>query len=148
MASISLRPYEAARDRGFVIMSFVRSFGRSAYATGVDAAVLIDLLDPMLIVWPTTVAEAGDELLGWLCAKAPDHVAWLYVKPDFRRRGVARALLDHAEIGKQVSTPFMPTKSIDERTSFHAFTKARGYQVHFRPYLPLQQVAKVAGRKG
>lgn len=147
MASIALRPYEE-RDRGFVIMSFVRSYGRSAYASGVPAKVLIDLLDPLLITWTTTVAEAPDGvLLGWICALAPGAVAWVFVKAgQFRRKGLARALLAGAGIGKSIVTPFVPTKALDDGPSFHAFTKARGYTVHFRPYLPLVTVNDLAGR--
>jgi GNAT superfamily N-acetyltransferase len=143
MASISLRPYET-KDRGFVIMSFVRSYGRSAYATGVPAAVLIDLLDPLLIAWDTTVAEAPDgELLGWICSR-PGRLAWLFVKPEFRRRGVARALLERAEVGRTLDAPFVPTKAPDG-SSFASWSRARGYTVHYRPYLPLVEVHGVAG---
>ncbi len=143
MASISLRPFES-RDRGFVIMSFVRSFGRSAYAAGVPAAVLIDLLDPLLIAWDTAVAEAPDgELLGWSCSRLPGDLAWLYVKPSFRRHGVARALLEHAKVGRALAMPFVPTKAPDG-TSFATFVKRLGYTVHFRPYLPLVEVHGVA----
>lgn len=145
MASITLRPYEPA-DRGFVVMSFVRSFGRSAYGTGTPAQVLIDLLEPLLIAWTTTMAVAPNgELLGWLCARAPDRVAWLFVKPEFRRRGVARVLLDLMGVGKQLEAAFLPTKAPDDTTSFVAFMKAHGYTVHFRPYLPLVEVNRVAG---
>lgn len=143
MAEVSLRPYED-RDRGFVIMSFVRSFGRSAYAVGVPAKVLIDLLDPMLIVWPTTVAEAPDgELLGWICARAPGDVAWIFVKPEFRRAGLGRAMLRQAGVGTDVTTPFLPTKAPDER-SFLDFAKTHGFRVRFRPYTPLVQVSALA----
>lgn len=143
MASIALRPYET-RDRGFVIMSFVRSYGRSAYAVGVPASVLIDLLDPLLIAWDTTVAEAPDgELLGWICSSAP-RVAWVFVKSEFRRKNVGRALLEHAKLGRTLDAAFVPTKAPDGE-SFAAFMKRRGYNVHFRPYLPLVEVHGVAG---
>ena len=143
MAEVKLRPYEE-RDRGFVIMSFVRSYGRSAYATGVPAKVLIDLLDPVLISWSTTVAEGPDgELLGWVCARPPDHVAWLFVKPEFRRAGLGRAMLRQAAVGTTVTTPFAPTKGPDE-SPFQTFARERGYAVRFRPYLPLVEVAALA----
>ena len=131
-ATVTLRPY-APDDRHFVTDSFLRSFGRSAYAEGIEARVLIDLLEPLLISWDVTVAADGDEILGWICSKGTDHVAWLFVKPRYRRAKVARALLAYAGIGPVVSTPFVPTKLFDK--PFMTAARDLGYQVRFRPFL-------------
>ena len=140
-AEIGLRPMEP-EDRGFVVKSFLTSYGRSHYAAGVPGAVLVELLDPMLIVWPTTLAVAPDgELLGWVCGK-DGNLAWVFVKPDFRGRGVARALLAHAGVGRQVTMPFAPTKGPGGK-SFAAYVRGKGLTVHFRPYLPLVTVQEL-----
>lgn len=138
-AEVTVRPYVVG-DRIFVTDSFLRSFGRSAYAEGVDARDLIDLLEPLLIAWDVKVAESGGELLGWVCTKAPDVVAWLYVKPFVRRRGLARVLLDAAGLARTASgalrtvlAPFVPTKLFEE--PFQGVAKRHGYNVRFRPFL-------------
>ncbi len=134
-APISLRPYRP-EDRHFVTDSFLRSFGRSAYADGVDARTLIDLLEPLLIAWDVTVAASAEdpgEMLGWCCHKAPDYVAWLFVKPAYRRAGVARALLAHSGVQRFVQAPFVPTKLFDK--PFQTLAVSKGYHVRFRPFL-------------
>ena len=131
-ATVTLRPY-APDDRRFVTDSFLHSFGRSAYAEGISARVLIDLLEPLLIAWDVTVAADGDEILGWICHRGSAFVAWLFVKPAYRQHGVARALLKHAGIGTVVSAPFVPTKLFDK--PFQALARDKGYLVRFRPFL-------------
>jgi GNAT superfamily N-acetyltransferase len=134
-ASIALRPYRET-DRHFVTDSFLHTFGRSAYAEGVEARVLIDLLEPLLITWTTTCAVDPDddtEILGWCCYRAPDLIAWLFVKPFARRAGVARALMTHAGVGKFLLCPFVPTKLFDQ--PFQAQAAKLGYRVRFRPFL-------------
>ena len=111
-ASVTLRAYQS-EDRHFVTDSFLRSFGRSAYAEGIAARVLIDLLEPLLISWDVTIAADGDEILGWICSKGTNLVAWIFVKPSYRRAKISRALLAHAGIGPIVSAPFVPTNLLD-----------------------------------
>lgn len=136
-AQVAIVPF-APTYRAFILDSFLRSFGRSAYGEGVPARVLIDLLEPLLVGWDVSVAvsmEDHNEALGWVCARKPDAVAWLFVKPPYRRMGLAKALLDHAGVGKLLSAPFVPTKLFDR--PFMAVAQERGYRVRFRPYLPL-----------
>lgn len=147
-ATVTLRPFRPA-DRAFIHDSFLRSFGGgtpkpgehsrgSAYAQGVPATVLHDMLDPLLVAWDVTVASAPDdpdELMGWICARKPDAVAWLYVKPQYRRAGLGAALLEHAGIGRYVDLAFAPTKLFGQ--PFMAVASAKHYQVRHRPYLPL-----------
>lgn len=148
MASIVLRQFLPA-DRPFVHDSFLRSLGGgtpkpgepsrgSAYVQGVPATVLHDLLDPLLVAWDTTVATAPhdpDELMGWICARKPDLVAWLFVKPQYRRAGLAKALLEQAGVGRFVQAAFVPTKLFGQ--PFMRVASAKNYQVRFRPYAPL-----------
>ncbi len=47
-----------------------------------------------LILWGCFAG--GDELAGVLCARPPRHISLLYVKGEYHRRGVARALVDEA----------------------------------------------------
>ena len=137
-ATIILRPFQA-EDRSFVQDSFLRSCGGggSAYVQGVPASVLHDMLDPLLVIWDVTVAVAphDGELMGWICAKAPDHVAWLFVKPRYRRARLATALMRHAGIGRFVEAAFVPTKLFGQ--PFMQVANAKSFQVRYRPYLPL-----------
>lgn len=146
-ASVTLRP-SRAEDRAFIHDSFLRSFGGgtpkpgehsrgSAYAQGVPATVLHDMLDALLVAWDVTVAEAehDGELLGWICAQKPDRVAWLFVKPAYRRAGLGRVLLRQAGIGRYVELAFAPTKLFGQ--SFMAVAGAKGFQIRHRPYFPL-----------
>ena len=136
-ARIALRPFCNA-DRHFVTDSFLKSFGRSAYAEGLDGRQIIDLIEPLLITWDVLVAADPDEpeeMLGWLCSKGTNLVAWLYVKPTVRRKGVGRALLSRAGIGPVVSAPFVPTKLFDR--PFLAEARARGFDTRFRPFLAM-----------
>lgn len=151
-AQITLRPFEPG-DRAFVLDSFLRGFGRSAYGEGVPARVLINMMEPLLVAWDVTVAVAPDgELLGWIVARAPDAVGWLHVKPAFRRRGIGKALLARAGVGKMVSAPFVATKLFDR--PFMAVVAEKGYRVRMRPYLPacamyeLEVACSGPGRRG
>lgn len=45
----------------------------------------------------TWVAEAENRTAGFIDLEPDGHVDMLYVHPDFQRRGVARALLEHVE---------------------------------------------------
>ena len=139
-AEIVLRPYRI-EDRHFVTDSFLRSFGRSAYGTGISGRVIIDLLEPFLVLWNVVVAATPDdtEALGWLCHDGTDRVAWMYVKPYARRAGVARALLEHAKVHRVCEAPFVPTKLFDK--PFHEVTRAKGYAVRFRPFLGAELTA-------
>lgn len=137
-ATVTLRPFRP-EDRPFIHDSFLRSAGSrgSAYAQGVPAVVLHDMLDPLLITWDVTVAVAphdNNELMGWICSRAPDCVAWLFVKPQYRRAGLAKALMTHAGVGKFIVAPFVPTKLFER--PFMAVASEHGYQIRFRPYLP------------
>lgn len=137
-ASVTLRPFIPA-DRPFVHDSFLRSCGGggSAYVQGVPASVLHDMLDPLLVIWDVTVAVAphDGELMGWICAKAPDYVAWLFVKPRYRRAKLATALLQHAGIGRFIEAAFVPTKLFGQ--PFMHVASAKSFQIRYRPYLPL-----------
>jgi GNAT superfamily N-acetyltransferase len=147
-ASVTLRPFQGS-DRPFVHDSFLRSFGGgtpkpgehprgSAYAQGVPATVLHDMLDPLLVAWDVTVAVSphdADELMGWICARKPDCVAWLYVKPQYRRAGLGRALLEHTGIGTFVELAFAPTKLFGR--PFMVVASEKHYRIRHRPYLPL-----------
>lgn len=46
---------------------------------------------------PTWVAEVDGRIAGFSDLEPDGHVDMLYVHPDFQRRGVARALLEHVE---------------------------------------------------
>jgi putative acetyltransferase len=45
----------------------------------------------------TWVAETDDRIAGFSDLESDGHIDLLYVHPDFQRRGVARALLEHIE---------------------------------------------------
>lgn len=105
---------------------------------GVPAVVLHDMLDALLVAWDVIVAAAphDGELLGWICSsRAPDSVAWLFVKPRYRRAGLGRALLKHAGLGRYIDLAFAPTKLFEQ--PFMKVASAKGFQIRHRPYLPL-----------
>lgn len=147
MASIHLRPLQES-DRHWILDSYLKTYGRSAYAEGVPGHLLIDLMEPLLIAWDVSVAVSADdpaEALGWIVYKAPDRVAWLFVKPVYRRSGVAKALLYRSGVGKFVSAPFVPTRLFGE--PFQRVATARGYRVRFRPYLHLMPTVELASEE-
>jgi putative acetyltransferase len=48
-----------------------------------------------LVSRPTFVAEIGDIVAGFTDLEPDGHIDLFFMNPDFRRRGVARALLEH-----------------------------------------------------
>ena len=76
---------------------------------------------------PTFVAESGGHVAGFSDLEPDGHIDMLYVNPDFARRGVARALLDHIErlacaknIARLHARASLTAKPVFERCGFRA----------------------------
>ena len=141
MATIAIRNATAG-DLNYLRSNFANSFKHSGYANGTSNEVLRTLLDPLLASWTTLIATPVDDssvILAWLLFRDPTTVAWVHVRPEIRRKGIAAQLLAHAGIVKgELLTPFLPTKLEGAEGSFSNLSKAHGYTLRYRPYLPLQ----------
>ncbi len=136
-AEINIRPV-TEDDIPFLVVTFGESFPRaSAYAEGVSKEKLADFLASALLQWPAYVAvtpDDADTILGWIIGT--DAVcAYVFVRPELRRKGLATALAAHLGLkpgtptpggAPTVITPFAPTR---------LQWLNRRWLIHFRPWM-------------
>lgn len=135
MSAVSIRLGTPA-DWPHVGDSFWHSYHGSPYASGTPARVLADQLDVLLEArsWTLLIAcatEEPTEILGWLLVRpgVPQRAAWLFVKPMWRGKGVARALVKHADIkAGNIECAFMDPEVAK-------WAKAKGYTLRLRPHM-------------
>lgn len=103
-SGITIRPYEAA-DAASVTALFresVRKIASRDYSARQVRAWAPDVIDEAVFgkrceSKSTWIAEVEGRIAGFVDIEADGHIDMLYVHPDFQRRGVARALLQHIE---------------------------------------------------
>lgn len=101
---ITIRPYGVADAAALtnLFRSSVREIASRDYTAAQIRAWAPDEIDAVQFgrrceVKSTWVAELGGRIAGFSDLEPDGHVDMLYVHPDFVRRGVARALLEHLE---------------------------------------------------
>lgn len=134
MPTITIRPYAAA-DVANVVGLFrasVRSIAAGDYKPSQLRAWAPDLIDEEKFGRrcenkSTWVAEVENRIAGFTDLEPDGHVDMLYVHPDFQRRGVARALLEHVEKAARAMDVrrLYAESSITARPAF----EAAGFQV-------------------
>lgn len=92
-----------ARDVPFITSSWLRSFRDAPFVRGVPNNIfyyqhhkVLEHLIPRSIVVVACSEDDPDLIVGWVCAELVDTalvVHYVYVKHDYRRMGVAKALL-------------------------------------------------------
>jgi putative acetyltransferase len=102
--AITIRPYETAdsANPASLFRDSVRRIAARGYTAWQLQAWAPDVIDEGKFgqrceTKMTWVAEVGGQIAGFSDLEPDGHVDMLYVHPDFQRRGVARALLHHAE---------------------------------------------------
>lgn len=121
--SLIVRP-AVQDDLGFFLVTFAKSLRDvCGYAAGVSQDVVHDLF-PWL--WTTLVVCDDEEptvVLGWVTYRDPATVAWIFVRPEVRRRGIAKMLLGAAsvDLGAPIATPFAPTRGWLSRRALLTF---------------------------
>lgn len=113
-----------------ILDSFLHEYRRSMAAAHTPPSVLLAKMSALLNAptWRALVCidPEHDEILGSLVYRDAGCAAWLQVKRQYRKRGVARALVNAAGLSTFcLDVAFMP----DRR-------KAGWPQLRFRPYLP------------
>lgn len=165
--AISLRPMESG-DFAYV-KSTIRGtlLSQSAYCKGLHPATIDVLLDPILAAYNTTLAVDSDdpsEAVGFVVYRDATDVAFVYVRAQFRKKKIGRALLEHAGITwesedgegyvdlapakhlTEVICPLMVTNLTGQ--NFPRLAERKGYRLRFRPYAPLEIAAETTfGRK-
>jgi GNAT superfamily N-acetyltransferase len=116
--------------RNFVLKSFAIEYSKQHHISkNAAAGKMATLMD----AWKTIVATvdgAGDEILGYLVYRDRGMLAWVYVKHQYRRHGVAKALLAHADVWPgSVDVAFFSPHGA-------SLAKDRGYTLRWRPYAP------------
>lgn len=127
MAEVILRSMTDS-DRAFILDSAWRSIRNHPATEDCTPAQLGGLISPLLDSWHTCVAatqDAPDVILGWLCHRDHRVVAWAYVKPWARGKGVLRALMADSGIGAHFEVVFPVA------------TRLRSLSPRWRPYLAL-----------
>jgi hypothetical protein len=151
MTTVSIRPAEIG-DRSF-LLSTMRStlLRKSAYCAGLHPEAMNVILEPVLATFSAAVLTTPKDpntILGFIVWKGQT-VAFVYVRDGVRRKGFGRKLIEHAGIKTGViEAPFLVTK-IDpphpgaRPGTLTALAKGRGFELHFRPYLPLDLTARL-----
>lgn len=104
MSKIELRKYEPSDLQSLidVFRQSVRELACKDYSVSQILAWAPDYIDPISFSLrreskPTWIAELDGRIAGFSDLEADGHIDMLYVHPDFRSQGVARALLQHLE---------------------------------------------------
>jgi len=102
---IALRPFHAADGASLarLFQASVRVLAATDYSASQLRAWAPDTMDEdkfgkRCASKTTWVAEIADRIAGFSDLEADGHIDMLYVHPDFRRQGVARALLERVEL--------------------------------------------------
>lgn len=132
---IAFRPARPS-DMPHVFKSFVRSYRKSPYATGMSGAFLAELLQRLLDRgWLVEIAYPDgddDAIAAWiLYSEHTGNCGYIHVKSELRRCGIARALWKRHCYTYGMRTPFLVTSpNVAKILSEH------GVAMQFRPYLP------------
>jgi GNAT superfamily N-acetyltransferase len=125
---ISIRPYQAedfdpltrlwrkAREEAFP--DFQRTKG---HTFGEDCAYFRDEILPSNHVW---VAQADGRVAGFMAMRG-DFIDQLYVDPDYQRRGIGLAFLDHA---RQLSPASLRLFTLQINAKGRAFYEKNGFR--------------------
>lgn len=113
--------------------SFLEEYREVPAAQGTTRGVLAGIFSVYLLQWRYLVAcepETPEEIMGFIIASSRGAVAWMQVKAQYRRKGVAKALLNAAEVSKgKVLTPFLPGGALN------AQLREKGYHLCHRPWM-------------
>lgn len=129
MSDIRIQDATAAHHP-LILDSFLREYRETRAAAHTPPSVLLAKMQALLDspTWRALVCldPEFDEVLGFLVYRDAACAAWMQVKKKYRKRGVARALVNAAGLSTFcLDVAFMP----DRR-------KAGWPQMRFRPYLP------------
>ena len=107
-------------------------------ARGVPRSFLVSMLDRCMTspAWKVVILcpdpETPDEIGGWAVWRSPTEILWVCVKPRYHGLGLGHALMEHIGAGPgPIFAPLVPS-------NLAARARAKGFQVHARPYLPLE----------
>jgi len=97
-AAPRIRPFDSAQDQASVavLWTAVLGYGSAHNDPALSIRKKMEVADGLFFV-----AEAGGQLVGTVMAGYDGHRGWIYslaVDPAFRKQGVGRALLRHAEV--------------------------------------------------
>jgi GNAT superfamily N-acetyltransferase len=87
------------------------------------------LSDPKVSVLVVHPKDASNEILGYLVAEPHEVLWWLYVKPKFRKRGLARLLLERAHSLNSVAAWSTPESKLRLRNR----RRSRQLRSRYRP---------------
>jgi GNAT superfamily N-acetyltransferase len=129
-----IRPFRPAEDLNYVTSSFGREYSRTPLAMGtparvLDAAIKRLIEDPE---WKLAVCHLEgfeDEICGWILWRDESTVGWVDVKHLYRRQGVARALVSHADLQRGRLNAAFCVPKVSQMAHRH------GLCIDFRPYL-------------
>lgn len=101
-------------DMGFICETFLRSIREaSTHVEGVPSLLVMKLPTNLIANgWAATVAETDGFLLGWCIAREANELAWVFVRDMSRGQGVARYLLQWANVDtkRPILSPFVPNR--------------------------------------
>jgi putative acetyltransferase len=104
LQTITIRSYEASHAATLTSLfrASVRGIASRDYTTAQIRAWAPDVIDEVKFGQrcegkSTWIAEVESRIAGFSDLELDGHIDMLYVHPDFQRRGIARALLEHIE---------------------------------------------------
>lgn len=149
MAKLLIRKYQPD-DRSLLLDTYVRTYRASQHARYASPDLLAEMMDGMLSPtsgWTTSVAvdpESPDVIFGWITWRPTESatqplVAWLQVRRQWRRRGIGKALTEHAGVSKGELEVGGMVRRVDGPGSPFLVDLAEkaGVTLRYRPFLPL-----------
>lgn len=129
-----IRPadWSLPRERNLVRSSWLRSYAASAFARIAGKRAYFsgqhDLVDDLLDRTRVAVACSPRDpttIIGWACVEPPNVVHYVWVQEDFRRNGVARALLRSEGMAERIEythrTDLLKTFQLPEGWFFNIY---------------------------
>jgi len=123
-----------ADDLPFVFNSFTLEYARSIFAEGMSRVAVRQLIVNYVLDyrWKVRILiddETPDEIIGYVIFKDETHVAWLYVKGIYRRKGLASRLLHDICVAKgPIKATFIPSPDFSRKA------RSKGWNLLHRPW--------------
>ena len=127
MMAMNIRPYKSTDWSRLCEIHDASRFDELALTIGTDAFLTLEQTanNEGLFDYKVFVAEVDHVVQGFI-AYSDEELAWLYVDPKFYRKGVGRALVQHAVAN---SAPTIEIELLEDNTPALELYRSEGFKV-------------------